>query len=101
MRDTRYFKLAYKASLNSDGRQKHGAVLVKGGRIISVGWNRMKNDPKNVTRNFSRHAEIHALAQAKNVKGATMFVVRHNGLNSYPCVNCQEAMMKVGVNWVV
>jgi len=54
-----------------------GAVLVKGGRVLSMGVNRYRNLPSQVDlEGVSYHAEEVALKRAGDVTGATIFVAR-------------------------
>lgn len=97
---SKFFRLATRAAGRSSCKKRHGAVLVKGGAVVSIGWNKMQNDPNNVDRNFSVHAEIDALRKAKNPRGGTIFVVRDIGTCSDPCYPCRTDMTNLGVRWV-
>lgn len=96
-------------SLNSNMKQRHGAVVVKGGRVLSHGWNLLKNDPNNVSdehliRFCSVHAERMALARCKNAVGATVYVARNKSgkaRHSKPCDACHEALEAAGIARVV
>lgn len=91
------------------GRARHGAIIVKGGSVLSVGINKSRthdswiNDrPRN---QCSIHAEISAIRSAGNVSGATLYVCRVNKLNelrlSAPCTNCQDYIEMSGIRKVV
>jgi pyrimidine deaminase RibD-like protein len=83
-----------------------GAVLVKGGRVLSMGVNRYRNLPSQVDlEGVSYHAEEVALKRAGDVEGATIFVARvtrsgHLGL-AKPCERCQELLHAHGVHSAV
>lgn len=87
--------------------QKHGAIIVKGGSVIAVGVNRMRNDPKTVESNFSTHAEIAALRSCSDVdlKNATVYIARVNRAGkpmlSAPCEDCASALLARGVKKIV
>jgi deoxycytidylate deaminase len=96
-------------SLKSNMKQRHGAVVVKGGRVLSQGWNLLKNDPNNVSEQYitqfcSVHAEQMALARCKNPAGATVYVARNKSGRerfSKPCETCHAALEAAGVARVV
>lgn len=83
-------------------RQRHGAVVVKGGRVLALGLNSMRNDPKSAEpcetklEYLSEHAELAALRRVKNPEGITLYVSRisRDGKPalSRPCQNCAEAL---------
>jgi deoxycytidylate deaminase len=90
-------------------KQKHGAVIVKGGRVLSLGWNLLKNDPNNVSDEHAKlfcsvHAERMAIAKCKKAAGATIYVARNKSGNarySKPCDECQKAIRAAGIVRVV
>lgn len=108
----KYFKLAKNASTFSDfPRVKIGAILVYKGKVVSVGWNTVKENPLqkkyNQLRGFnteihpnSLHAEMMCLLRAKHLdidfRKASMFIYRNlkNGSLgiSRPCPACMKAI---------
>lgn len=95
----------------SDCNFKHGAMIRKSGRTISVGINYEVNDPKylehdTVKLHASVHAEVAAMNACKkvNLTGATLFVARvdkrDNPAMSKPCENCQKMMRARGIKKV-
>lgn len=89
---------------------KHGAVIVKGGRVISVGINKNRNHPtvvssEHIKTHCSVHAEVDAIRKVKNVKGATIYVARvnKNGQDrlSRPCDRCHKAIQEAGIRKVI
>jgi deoxycytidylate deaminase len=91
-------------------RHRHGAVVVKGGRVLSIGINKHRNDPENIQKSIvkascSVHAEVDALSRISNAKGATIYVARvaKNGETalSRPCNNCWTAIQNSGIRKVV
>lgn len=89
-------------------KQQHGAVLVKSGRVISVGWNVLKNDPNNISENHmsycSVHAEAMAIARASRPAGATIYIARSKKGQerfSKPCRGCERTLIEAGVARVV
>ncbi len=86
-------RLALQALGNTSPNPMVGAVIVKGGRIISEGYHRAAGFP---------HAEIDAIKNAKcSLSGSTMYVTlepcSHYG-KTPPCV---EAIVKSGIKRVV
>lgn len=59
------------ASKSTNKKHSHGCVIVKGGKIISRGYN-----------DQNKHAEINALKKLtlKTLKGVSLYVVRKKGL---------------------
>ena len=96
-------------------QHRHAAVIVKAGRVLSVGRNRDKTHPSSVGVDrdgevFTRtiHAEMDAILKVKNkdhLKGATIYVAR-KGRNqkagmSCPCKMCQGLINKYGLKKAV
>lgn len=103
---TKYIQEADKEALKSDFEYRMGAVIVRGGRVIARGYNRMSALQERASRMygvefFSLHAEINALLDCNNVKGATMFVsgVKQNGnlINCKPCKKCAKILRHIGI----
>ncbi len=93
--------IAIKIALANDAypRKRHGAVLVRGGSVQSVGWNRLKSEG-------SRHAEVHAIDSAPlQARGATLYVARVGMDNqprlSLPCEDCRRYLAGAGIRKVV
>ncbi|QNO12604.1 deoxycytidylate deaminase [Streptomyces phage MulchMansion] len=90
-------------------KQRHGAVIVKGSRVLSQGWNLLKNDPNNVSdehiiRFCSVHAEGMAIAKCKNPVGATIYIARNKSgvaRHSKPCDACAVAIDSAGIAKVI
>lgn len=89
---------------------KHGAVIVKGGRVISIGINKNRNHPtvvsaEHIKTHCSIHAEIDALRKVSNAKGATIYVARVNKKGqdrmSRPCDRCHDAISDAGIRKVI
>lgn len=108
-RDRSFLSLAMELSLNSDMKQKHGAVIVRRGRVLAQGWNVLKNDPNNMSAEHiklfcSVHAEGMAIARCKKAVGATIYVARNKSgkaRHSKPCDACEQAIISAGIARVV
>ena len=96
-------------------QHRHAAVIVKAGRVLSIGRNRNKTHPDSVGVDddgevFTKtiHAEMDAILRVKNkshLKGATIYVAR-KGRNekagmSCPCKMCQKLISKHGLKKAV
>ena len=105
--NNKFLRMALKRILNEDYSEhiqhRHAAVIVKSGRVLSVGRNRNKTHPDSVLYEDGEkilktiHAELDAISRVKNkeqLKGATIYVARlgrngHPGM-SCPCKMCQH-----------
>lgn len=95
----------------SRSRQKHGAVVVKAGRVLGIGYNKDKNhpmqvSPEHIKTHCSRHAELEAIRDANwNVRGATLYVARINNTgqdrNSKPCERCEVVINETQIKKVI
>jgi deoxycytidylate deaminase len=100
----------YMAS-KSSSRQKHGAVVVKSGRVIGTGFNKDKNhpmavSPEHIKTHCSRHAEVEAIRDARfAVDGAILYVARVNrqgqDRNSKPCKYCKAVIESTKIKKVI
>ena len=103
--------LAVKVSLTSDLFQRHGAVIVKNGRVLALGVNKQKNadintpDAVDAPEYFTVHAEADAINRCANTEGATIYIARINKNGeerfSRPCDNCAETIRKAGIRTVI
>lgn len=99
----------------SECHQRHGAIVVKSGRVISTSCNKNNNNPAhfcddlfNEHRKYiSTHAEVAALkgVSPDQAKGAVVYVGRllrsgEPGL-SKPCPECTKVLNEMGVKKVV
>ena len=93
-------------------RARVGAVIVRGGRILGVGSNRVRYYHQQRTHPHrhiqSLHAEIAAILDVRNpsqLKGSTMFVARIKKDGSLalakPCAYCQRVINNFGIKRVV
>ena len=101
--------IAHGTALESECRQRVGAVAVKGGAILAKATNRDYNDPAFLEEDKVKdHASICAerrvlaLLSEAAAKGSTIFVVRAARQDggyacSKPCSRCQKVMRAMGV----
>jgi deoxycytidylate deaminase len=92
-------------------RQKHGAVIVRGGSVLGMGYNKDRNhpdivSPEHIKKHCSRHAELEAIRDANwNVKGAVLYVARVNSSgadrNSKPCGLCEAIIRETEIKKVI
>lgn len=109
-KDRRNLERAKNLAAGSLCKNKHGAVVVSGGRVIGSGSNKERNDPRWVDSPKTQaaiHAEIAALRAcgSTSVKGGTIYVARVNRagdeLMSRPCERCQNALRDAGIRKIV
>jgi dCMP deaminase len=94
-------------SKESEQTFKVGAVIYKGNRVVSIGFNKMKSHPKlaNSDRYYALHAEMSAILNAKqDLTGCVMFVYREFANQkpaiSRPCKNCLPVIIESGIKAV-
>lgn len=109
-RDESYLSVASYLASTSSSRMKHGAIIVKNGRVLGTGINKNRNHPtivssEHIKSHCSVHAEIDALKKAKNVKGATIYIARVNKRGqdrlSRPCDQCYNEIVKSGIKKII
>lgn len=111
-RDKAYVSVARYFATKSNERNTHGAVVVKGGRVLGTGWNKHRNNPATVSpehikSDCSYHAEQVAIREAGeyNIRGAIIYVARVNkqgkDRDSKPCPRCTSLIEKTGIKRVV
>ena len=113
--DRASLKQAAQVAATGDVRKfKLGAVVKRGGRILSVGVNTYKTyspdfeeTDKYPPRNqWTVHAEVAALRSLNfDARGAILYVARVNKYGDYrmskPCKNCMAAIQAAGIKRVV
>ena len=92
------------AQLSHAERAKVGAIIVKEGRIISIGYNGMPEGMDNlcevdgVTKDEVIHAEANAFAKLaksnESCADAEMFVTH------FPCIHCAKQIVQSGISKV-
>ena len=109
-RQKAYMNVARFLATKSDLRHKHGAVVVKSSRVLGMGYNKHRNDPRNVNPGRHRydsgcHAEMDALKKVSNPRGSIVFVARVNrkgeDLLSKPCEICSKELARLGIKKVI
>jgi tRNA(Arg) A34 adenosine deaminase TadA len=105
-----HLRRALAVASTSTERQRHGAVVAVGKRVLAVAVNSARNHPMVCTHPKTQaawHAEVAALRQLRgaDLSNATLFVARlmRDGTagNSKPCLRCQGAVDVAGVGRVV
>jgi deoxycytidylate deaminase len=82
------------------------AVIIKGGTLLSVGFNRIEEHPAAYF-GCSFHAEYDAIRKSNaNLQGAKMFIYRFGRKHGYiksskPCELCQQEIAKVKIKSVI
>jgi len=102
----KYFDLAVRAARHSEHpKYRVGAVVVRSGNILGVGFNSMKTHPKSTTYFQRIHAELKAILNAQDdVSGADIYVVRlvkPGGMGcAFPCPACEALLIDSGIKRV-
>lgn len=96
-------ELASKEAYKSRLCHKHGAVIIKNGKIVGKGFNFSYTEKYH--GNWSMHAEnaaiIDCISKGIKVSGTIMIVVRlykNRLLNSEPCKNCKQKIKNYGIS---
>lgn len=112
-RDRKMLDRAIEIAKTSTVRHKHGAVVYKGGRVLSVGVNTIRNVHHTMEINpkdYTTHAEIAAVRALgspyiNSPVGTTIYVARVNrnghSMLSAPCPDCVAKLWGWGVKRVV
>jgi deoxycytidylate deaminase len=106
-----FLDLATKVAESSDVTRQHGAVVVRGGRVLAVGVNRYRSrhtiisDSPEYDPNITTHAEADALSRIADPSGVTIYVARVDSQGrprfSRPCENCTKLLEEAGVKRVI
>lgn len=110
-REKAFLSVARYLASKSGSRHRHGAVIVKGGRVVGTGYNKDRNhpdfvSPEHIKTHCSVHAEVEAIRDAGwNVKGAVLYVARVNsqGKDRYskPCERCEVIIEETQIKKVI
>ena len=110
--DKAYMSIARYLASKSGAKNQHGAIIVRGGRVLGTGFNKNRNNPVTVSPEHiqtycSYHAEVVAIKDASksDMAGAIMYTARvnRNGIdrNSKPCPRCAMLIESMGIKRVV
>jgi dCMP deaminase len=108
-REKSFLNLASKIAESSTMKKKHGAVVVRSGRVLAVGVNRFRNHPSQIeTHRIKEDCSIHAEVDALNrcdPRGATLYVARINNRGEHrmsrPCPLCARVIKEAGIKKIV
>lgn len=98
--------MANEAAWKTNSNFKMAALIVKGGSLLSVGFNRIEEHPAAYF-GCSFHAEYDAIRKARgDITGAKMFVYRFGRSDrelrvSKPCDICQNKIAEANIGSVV
>jgi dCMP deaminase len=98
--------LARREAARASYKYQHGAVIIKGGKVLSKGFNRNKTSPTWGSGHKDKiHAESDAIRRAitrgVDISGATLIVVRFDDGPSKPCDKCMEFIRYWGIKTVI
>lgn len=102
-------RMAAKAAFKSSFKQHRvGAVIVKGGNILSTGFN--SRQPSKLLGTYTRHAEASAILallkdrRLSDLAGSDIYVTRYTagGVCSMarPCPSCYKLIRSVGISHI-
>jgi deoxycytidylate deaminase len=110
-RDKSFLALAMRAAEASSCNQRHGAVVVRSGSVLAIGFNKWRAERPGVAledkelQSMSTHAEMDALSRVKNKRGVTVYVARVNKhgseMFSRPCDDCYRNMLDNDIKRIV
>lgn len=100
----RFFNIAKSASFESvHHAAKIGAVVVKRGSVIGVGFNKLKTHPLSTNPWFTIHAEFDSIlgCSKEDLANSDLYIYRED-LNGNlacckPCIYCQKLIASTGI----
>lgn len=103
-----FLDLAMKMAEVSEVENRHGAVLVKNGRVLSLGVNKWRNKGLQLDDYLpvlTTHAEVDALSRVPDAAGAVLYIARAGrdgeARFSRPCKNCMAAIEAAGIKRII
>lgn len=105
-----FLNMAYTLAEASEVDKRHGAVIVKNGRVMSLGINKWRNKGLEQEHAYwldilTVHAERDALSRVSDARGAVVYIARvgkeGERLMSRPCWRCMKALAEAGVKRVI
>ena len=107
-RDRSRLDVAVRLAEHSECKQRHGAAVFKGNRLLSVGYNKSHVNNKWLEGHelpSTTHAEVDACKRIDDLTGCTIYVARiyRNGNEalSRPCNKCAMYLIERGAKAVV
>lgn len=110
--ETAWLSRATNLAATSTVRQKHGAIIVRGGSILALGINSVRNEsirdlPDSVYTTHAESAAIRSLGPVRkdSLAGCTLYVARiSRGGNigySRPCDDCYRQIGLSGIKTII
>lgn len=108
-----FLNLALRVAEASECHQRHGAIIVRSGSVLSIGvnkWRNLMSPVQDIYANgqiheMSIHAEADALSRVPNAGGSTIYVARlrkdGGAALSKPCINCEKKISDAGITKVI
>lgn len=109
-RELSHLNRAINISRQSTCRHKHGVVIARGSKVLTVAVNTDRNHPDVCTdpkAEASYHAEINALRSLRgmDLSGMTLYSARTNNhgepMNAKPCPRCQAVIDFLNIKKVI
>jgi tRNA(Arg) A34 adenosine deaminase TadA len=100
---------ALRVAKSSTYRWKHGAVVVRGGRVIGFAPNKFRNSPFVDPENVTDHAEAaiirELLKNYSDLRNSTIYIARISNNDeirmSRPCPDCMKLIVEAGIKEIV
>lgn len=100
----KFFDLAKKLSKFSDHTQHHlGCVIVRGNKVVGMGFNQLKTHSRSPHKYKSIHAEFHAIIKSRyeDLTGCEAYIYRENKSGDLAmarsCSYCMDAFRVAGI----
>jgi deoxycytidylate deaminase len=98
-------KQAVKVASSSKYRWKHGAVVVRGGRVVGFAPNKFRNTPEVDADNVTDHAEAAVIRELlknySDLRNGVIYIARISNAGetrmSRPCPNCMKLIVDAGI----
>jgi deoxycytidylate deaminase len=92
----RFFELARRISFKSQYKHQMGALIVKKGKVMGLGFNSTKTHPRASNPWKMIHAEMSAILNSRmeDFTGCSIYIYRETPTGklgtSYPCKHCKR-----------
>lgn len=106
MGNTKFITRALELAKESEHNFKHGAVLVKSGKVVSEGMNKYSKIPvPGVGSIHAEHSALQAYSKHKAfIRDSTIYIARQASYGpamSKPCPRCLILLKNVGIKRVI
>ncbi len=102
----KYFDICRKLASHSDHPQhKHGCVIVRGNKVVSLGYNKNSTHTRSLHPHKRLHAEVSAIVKAgEDLSNCSIYIYRETKSKtpamSRPCESCFQLIVESGIKTV-